>query len=92
MRRGWTWRGLYGGADVAALSARAETSPAAPFRCATAGAFHEYHPLYLLANDLETADGYAVIYPDRYPPLLGAGAPSAAARRTGIDRLLHPLG
>ena len=66
MRRGWTWHGLYGGADVAALAARAEKSPAAPFRCATAGAFHEYHPLYLLANDLETADGYAVIYPDRY--------------------------
>ena len=66
MSRGWTWRGLYGGADVAALADRAAKAPTAPFRCATPGAFHEYHPLYLLVNGLETADGYAVIYPDRY--------------------------
>ncbi|MFO1520871.1 MAG: DUF6044 family protein [Kiritimatiellia bacterium] len=71
MHAGWTWRGLYGGADVAELARRARAPGADPFRCATAGAYHEYHPLYLVASGLETADGYAVIYPDRYKRFWG---------------------
>ena len=85
MRGGWTWHSLYGGADVKALTAKARQPGVEPFRCATAGAYHGFHPLYLIASGLETADGYAVVYPDRYRkywaqvlrPLLSAEPASA---------------
>lgn len=61
------------GVDVAGTLWRPRPGPAGrqherrgASRCATAGAYHEFHPLFLLASGLETANGYAVIYPRRY--------------------------
>jgi hypothetical protein len=63
VRAGQHWRGLYGNPEVAALAAELAGRPA---RVASAGAYHEFHPLFNLAAGLECADGYAVLYPERY--------------------------
>jgi hypothetical protein len=61
---GKTWRGLLGNRDVAALAANTRGDD--PFRVATAGAYHLLHPQYWMPHDLEMADGYLVMYPERY--------------------------
>jgi hypothetical protein len=61
---GKTWRALLGNRDVAALAAN--TRGEEPFRVATAGAYHLLHPQYWLPHNLEMADGYMVMYPERY--------------------------
>jgi hypothetical protein len=62
---GQNWRTVFNNAEIEALAERAAASPE-PFRAATAGAFHQSHPMYLLAYGLEIADGYSVMYPNRY--------------------------
>ncbi len=60
---GKCWRILFQNPDIEALSSRVRNQPV---RCATVGAHHLFHPMYLLAYDLETIDGYVDMYPERY--------------------------
>lgn len=60
---GKNWRTLYGNPEIKAF---AESLDENPVRCATAGTYHAYHPLYALPNGLELADGYVVMYPNWY--------------------------
>lgn len=62
---GQNWRAIFGNAEIEFLAKTVETKKE-PWRCATAGAYHLSHPMYLLQYGLETADGYAVLYPNRY--------------------------
>lgn len=63
VKAGQHWQGVFANAEVAKLAA---TAAGQPVRVATAGAFHAFHPMYNLAHGLECADGYAVLYPQRY--------------------------
>ena len=63
IQNGHNWRALFQNTEIAAL---AERTRGQPVRVATPGAFHEFHPMFNLAYGLECADGYAVLYPDRY--------------------------
>jgi hypothetical protein len=60
---GKNWRTLYGNPEIKAF---AESLDDTPVRCASAGTYHEYHPLYALPHNLELADGYVVMYPNWY--------------------------
>ena len=60
---GRTWRVLFDNPDIRVLAA---DIGGRPVRCATAGASHLIHPMYLLNYGLEIADGYVQLYPGRY--------------------------
>jgi hypothetical protein len=63
VKTGQHWRALFDNADVKRL---ASSQRGKPLRVVTAAANHEYHAMYNLAYGLECADGYAVLYPERY--------------------------
>jgi hypothetical protein len=70
MAGGATYATLYGSPDITALAARQEGSP--PFRVASInaplakGELQTWHPGFAWAYGLETADGYSVLYSQRY--------------------------
>jgi hypothetical protein len=70
MAAGATYVSLYGSPDVTALAERQKGAP--PFRVASInaplarGTTQAWHPGFAWAYGLETADGYAVLYSQRY--------------------------
>ncbi len=70
MSNGATYATLYGSPDIAALAAKQSAAP--PFRVASVnaplarGKTQTWHAGYAWAYGLETADGYCVLYSQRY--------------------------
>lgn len=67
---GKNWRAVFGNKELKALAAEHATVTL-PGRVVMAGAHHHLHPMFLMPYGLETLDGYAVLYPNRWQELWG---------------------
>ena len=82
MIRGSNFVTLYGHADLRQLAENQEQP--SPFRVATVS-YEPWHPAYVWAYGLESADGYLTLYPQRYQDYWG----KVIAPLTSVDKGRH---